>query len=217
MPKFSNSSAVGLATVLLVTQAAVLYSSIRPEAVPSARSLSEFPRAIGAWKLHKEGVVEPEIQDVLRADDVLTRDYVNTGEPVDADLFIAAFRSQRDGKTPHSPKNCLPGSGWTQVDARQIPIDVGMAQPIVVNRYEVQRGEARSLVLYWYQSRNRVVANEFTAKFWVVTDAIRLNRTDTALVRVVVPIINRDPAAAERTAVEFAKAFYPTIREYLPK
>ena len=217
MAKFFDSSAVRLATVLLVAQGAVLYSSIRPEAVPSARSLSEFPRAIGAWKLHKEGVVEPEVQEVLRADDVLTRDYVNAGDPVDADLFIAAFHSQRDGKTPHSPKNCLPGSGWTQVDARQIPIDVGLARPIVVNRYEVQRGEARSLVLYWYQSRDRVVANEFSAKFWVVADAIRLNRTDTALVRVVVPIVNHDSDASERIAVDFTKAFYPTIREYLPK
>jgi EpsI family protein len=217
MLKFFNSSAVRLATVLLLAQAALLYSSIRPEAVPPALPLSEFPRQIGAWTLHKEGTVEPEVQEVLRADDLLTRNYVNVAERMQADLFIAAFRSQRDGKAPHSPKNCLPGNGWTQVDSRQIPIDVGMAQPIVVNRYEVQRGEARSLVLYWYQSRNRVVANEFTAKFWVVTDAIRLNRTDTALVRVVVPIINRDPAAAERTAVDFAKAFYPTIREFLPK
>jgi EpsI family protein len=221
MPKFFDSTAVRLATVLLVAQGAVLYSSIRPEAIPSARPLSEFPRAIGAWELHKEGVVEPEIQDVLRADDVLTRDYANRDAGIDEriqpNLFIAAFRSQRDGKTPHSPKNCLPGSGWTQVDARQIPIDVGMARPIVVNRYEVQRGEARSLVLYWYQSRDRVVANEFSAKFWVVADAIRLNRTDTALVRVVVPIVNHDSEASERIAIDFTKAFYPTIREYLPK
>jgi EpsI family protein len=217
MLKFFNSGAVRLATVLLVAQAAVLYSSIRPETVPPAPPLSQFPREIGAWRLHKEGVVEPEIQDILRADDVLTREYSNPGEPVDTDLFIAAFRSQRDGKTPHSPKNCLPGSGWTQVDSRQLPIDVGLAQPILVNRYEVQHNEARSLVLYWYQSRDRVVANEFTAKFWVVADAIRLNRTDTALVRVIVPIVNRDSAASERIATDFTKAFYPTIREYLPK
>ena len=111
MLKFFNSSAVRLATVLLLAQAALLYSSIRPEAVPPALPLSEFPRQIGAWTLHKEGTVEPEVQEVLRADDLLTRNYVNVAERMQADLFIAAFRSQRDGKTPHSPKNCLPGSG----------------------------------------------------------------------------------------------------------
>jgi EpsI family protein len=217
MLKFFNSGAVRLATILLVVQAAVLYSSIRPEAVPAARRLADFPRDLGGWRLQREGVVEPEIQEVLRADDVLVRTYVNPGEPAAADLFIAAFRSQRDGKSPHSPKNCLPGSGWTQVDSRQLAIDVGLAHPIVVNRYEVQHGESRSLMLYWYQSRDRVVANEFTAKFWVVADATRLNRTDTALVRVGVPIIDHNSAAAEGIGVDFTKAFYPIIRDYLPK
>jgi EpsI family protein len=217
MLKFFNSGAVRLASILLLAQAALLYSSIRPEAVPPSRPLARFPREIGVWRLLQEGVVEPEIQEILRADDLLARTYVNGAERAPASLFIAAFRSQRSGKAPHSPKNCLPGSGWTQVDARQLPVDVGLAQPIVVNRYEVQHEESRALVLYWYQSRDRVIGNEFTAKFWVVADAIRLNRTDTALVKVTVPILNRDSLASEKIAVDFTQAFYPVIREYLPK
>jgi len=211
-----KSGAVRLASVLLIAQAALLYSSIRPEAVPASKALADFPRAIGGWQLWKEGVVEPEIQEVLKADDLLNRLYLNPQTGV-ANLFIAAFRSQRNGKAPHSPKNCLPGSGWTQVNAAEIPIDVGAAKPIVVNRYEVQRGEDRSLVLYWYQSRDRVVANEFAAKYWVIADAIRLNRTDTALVRVIVGITNHDSGAAERIATAFTQAFYPSIRSFLPK
>jgi EpsI family protein len=80
----------------------------------------------------------------------------------------------------------------------------------------VEHGDNRSVVLYWYQSRDRAVASEYTAKFWVIADAIRYNRTDTALVRVVVPIVDRDQDGATRTAVDFVKAFYGTIREYLP-
>src|ERR1700722_2855753 len=80
MLRFFNSGAARLATLLLVAQAAVLYSSIPPEAVPAALPLSEFPRGIGGWRLHKEGVVEPEIEDVLRADDLLTRSYLNAAE-----------------------------------------------------------------------------------------------------------------------------------------
>lgn len=217
MLKFLNSGAVRLATILILAQAALLYSSVRPEAVPPAPPLAQFPHNVGPWRLQKEGVVEPDVMEVLKADDLLTRGYVAAGEKAPVDLFIAAFRSQRNGKAPHSPKNCLPGAGWTQVDARQLPIDVGRAQPIVVNRFEVQHGEDRSLVLYWYQSRDRVVANEFTAKFWVVADAMRLNRTDTALVRVTVPIVDRDSAAAEHVATDFVKASFSTIREFLPK
>ena len=69
---------------------------------------------------------------------------------------------------------------------------------------------------YWYQSRDRAVASEYTAKYWVVMDAMRLNRTDTALVRVVVPIINRDEATATKTATDFVRAFYPPLRGILP-
>jgi EpsI family protein len=180
------------------------------------RPLSEFPRTIGPWHLEQEGIIDAEEQAVLRADDTMIRSYADLSSGRGANIYIAAFRSQRNGKAPHSPKNCLPGNGWTPLEAFEETIDVGAAMPIPVNRYVVQHGESRSLVLYWYQSRDRAVASEYTAKFWVVADAIRLNRTDTALVRVIVPIVNRDSAAAERTAVDFVKAFYPTVRQFLP-
>ncbi len=205
-----------LASLLLIAQAALLYSSIRPEAIPPGRPLADFPRELNGWTLFQEGVVDPETQAVLNADDLLNRTYLSTSVQTGVNLFIAAFRSQRNGKAPHSPKNCLPGAGWTQVNASEIPIDVGLGHPIVVNRYVVQHEENRSLVLYWYQSRDRVVANEFRAKFWVIADAIRLNRTDTALVRVIVPIADRDVAEAEQKAIIFTRAFYPTIRAFLP-
>jgi hypothetical protein len=61
-----------------------------------------------------------------------------------------------------------------------------------------------------------VVASEFKAKFWVMADAIRLNRTDTALVRVLVPMVNRDSDTAERTATDFVHSFYSNLLAYLP-
>jgi EpsI family protein len=99
---------------------------------------------------------------------------------------------------------------------RIIPIDVGQAAPIEVNRYIIASGERRSLVMYWYQSRDRVVANEFYAKFWVMADAIRYNRTDTALVRVIVPVAGEDEDGAERQAADFVRSFYPELRQHLP-
>lgn len=216
MPKFLNSGPARLVTLFLVAQAALLYSSIRPEAVPPGRPLAEFPRSIGAWNLSQEGVVDDETQAILKADDLLTRNYRNQAAGQELNLFIAAFRSQRNGKAPHSPKNCLPGNGWTPLVSGEIPVDVGRAAPIMVNRYVVAHGESRSVVLYWYQSRDRAVASEYKAKFWVVADAIRLNRTDTALVKVTVPIFNRDQDQATRVATDFVKTFYGTIREFLP-
>jgi EpsI family protein len=213
---FLNSTPARLVTVLLLAQAALLYSSIRPEATPAGQPLAQFPRTVGPWQLEQEGVIDAEEQAVLRADDTMIRSYADRSTGRGANLYIAAFRSQRDGKTPHSPKNCLPGNGWTPLEAYEETIDVGAATPISVNRYVVQHGDARSLVLYWYQSRDRAVASEYKAKFWVVADAIRLNRTDTALVRVIVPIANKDSARAESVAIDFVRTFYPTIRKFLP-
>lgn len=109
-----------------------------------------------------------------------------------------------------------PGNGWTEVNASEVQVDAGIGAPIPVNRYIVQHGDDRSLVLYWYQSRDRAVAGEFKAKFWVIADAIRYNRTDTALIRVIVPIVDRNVDAAQQTAVGFIRATFPTIRQFLP-
>jgi EpsI family protein len=213
---FVKSKAVLAATLVLLVQAAVLYSSVRPEAVPESQPLSNFPLTLGSWKFVEEGVVDSETRDILKADDLLLREYQDSSTGLAGTLFVAAFRSQRNGKTPHSPKNCLPGSGWTQLSSGDYSIDVGGAKPIVVNRYVVQHGDDRSLVLYWYQSRDHVVASEYTAKFWVMADAIRLNRTDTALVRVVMPVLDGDPEAATRAGASFVQGFFGVLRQFLP-
>jgi EpsI family protein len=213
--KFLNSAPARVVTLFLLLQMVLLYSAIRPEFVPPSRPLAEVPADLGSWHLEGEGVVEKEVLDVLQADDLLNRFYRSGNREVG--LFVAAFRSQRTGKTPHSPKNCLPGSGWSPMpNSGEVSLNVGAPAPITVNRYIISKGTDYSLVFYWYQSRDRVVANEFKAKFWVMADAIRLNRTDTALVRVLVPIANRDEHTAERTATDFVQSFYTQLLQYLP-
>jgi EpsI family protein len=221
--KFLNSRAARIVTVILILQAALLYSAVRPEIVPPSRPLETMPTTLGTWHLVQTGVIEQEVLDVLKADDILNGVYCSDASPDcpktgqgAASLFVAAFRTQRNGKAPHSPKNCLPGSGWERISAGEMTIDVGRAAPITVNRYVVAYGSQRDLVLYWYQSRDRAVADEYKAKFWVMADAVRLNRTDTALVRVIVPIANKDETKAQATATDFVKSFYSTLLDYLP-
>lgn len=216
MFRFLNSTPARLVTVFLILQTAVLYSSIRAEYTPPSRPLAQMPQQLGSWSLAGEGYVDKESLDVLKADDILNRVYQNRSTGQQAFLFVAGFRTQRNGKSPHSPKNCMPGSGWTQLSSENYPVDVGLAAPIVVNRYVVVHGDERDLVLYWYQSRDRVVADEFKAKFWVVADAMRLNRTDTALVRVIVGIKNLNVDAATNSATDFVRSFFTTLRQYLP-
>jgi EpsI family protein len=205
---------VRVLTLVLIVQAGLFYAASRGESAPFAAPLSAFPHSIGSWRLVQEGVIEKEELDVLKADDTLIRYY--GGPDGGANLFIAYFKTQRTGQSPHSPKNCLPGSGWQPSENSRIDVDTS-AGPIHINRYLVAKGDNQSLVYYWYQSQGRVIADEFAAKFYLIEDSIRKHRSDTALVRVVVPVAKDGIARAETTGMEFVKTFYPAVKGYLPK
>lgn len=203
-------------TAILLLQAALFYSASRGEGTPLAAPLSTFPTSFGNWSLLREGVVEQEELDVLKADDILTRVYRNTTNHAAASLFIAYFKTQRTGQSPHSPKNCLPGSGWQPEQNGTVDIPVG-SRTIHVNRYVVSNGSDVSLVLYWYQSQGRVIADEFAAKFYLVEDSIRHHRSDTSLVRVIVPVPPGQQKLADEIAVNFVQSVFPVTRAYLPE
>ncbi len=217
MFRFLKSTPARVLTAVLLVQMAGLVAVSRRENVPLTLPLSEFPAQLGAWSLAQEGVVDEDTMAVLKADDVLSRVYVDQAQRRGASLFVAYFKSQRTGQTVHSPKNCLPGSGWTPSASDVVTIAIpGRAEPIVVNRYVVAKGDDKSVVLYWYQSRDRVIASEYRAKFYLVADAIRYNHTDTALVRIIVPVSGNDTATATTTAEEFIQASFMALRRHMP-
>ncbi len=211
-----KSRPVQIVSLILIAQAALFYSSSRGEAVPLRQPLAGFPREFANWSLSQEGVVDEKTNAILRADDTLTRYYTDAKQENGASLFIAYFKSQRQGQAPHSPKHCLPGAGWAPVSTGFTTLSVdGRPAPITVNRFVLQKGNDRAVVLYWYQSNQRVVASEYEAKIFLVLDALRYHRTDTALVRVIVPIKDSEQQATEQ-GVKFIQGFFPRLGEFLP-
>ncbi len=214
-----GSRSARILTLVLLIQAAVFYGLAfgRAENKPYHRPLDQFVIPGNTWMMRQTLELDPDSLSILQADDILSRVYQNRDTGEYATLFVAYFETQRTGKAPHSPKNCLPGAGWAPSQSGTISITVpGENHPIQVNRYVVARGQNQAVVLYWYQSRNRVIASEYAAKIYTVEESIRYNRSDTALVRVVVNVNNGDVAAATQTAVSFVKAFFEPLREYLP-
>jgi EpsI family protein len=205
-------------TVVLLLEGGVFYAvANRAENVPLAGPLAAFPAQVGGWRMVQDVKIEPEIQDILQADDLLNRSYLNPAGNTGVYLFIAYFKTQRSGQAPHSPKNCLPGSGWEPIESEPITIDVpGRSEPIRSNRYVVAHGDEKSVVLYWYQSHNRIIASEFAAKFWLVADSIKYHRSDSSLVKVVVPVRDGDIDAATKAAVAFVQALFPDLTRQLP-
>lgn len=214
---FLRTKSARILSLVLLAQAGVFYGFSRNEHVPARAPLANFSIDNTPWRMMEEQELDKDTLEVLKADDLTSRVYQNRDTGRFATLFVAYFETQRTGKAPHSPKNCLPGSGWVQTQSGNVDIDIpGRSTPISVNRYIVARGENESVVLYWYQARDRVIASEYTAKVYTIADAIRYNRSDTALVRVVVGVENGDTQRAVNTATSFVKAFFLPLKNYLP-
>jgi EpsI family protein len=216
--KFLGNRHAGVLSLVLAAQALVLYTAVSgAENVPVIPPLSEFPSTVGPWRTLQDVPIEKEVQDVLQADDTLNREYVDsTGYP--ASLFIGYFKSQRTGQSPHSPQNCLPGSGWEPLRTGFINISVvGRSKPVHANYYVVSHGNDKAVVIYWYQSHSRIIAGEYSAKFWLIADSIRYHRSDTALVRVVMPVVNNeDVQRATAIGVQFVQQIFPELARRLP-
>jgi EpsI family protein len=205
----------------LLLGAGVIAKASRTEVVPPREPLNRFPQRIGQWQGANAEPLSKEVLAVLGADDYLSRFYRQ--ERATVGLYIGYYQSQRQGDTIHSPLNCLPGAGWQPLEKSYLPISVadaaGNQSEITVNRYVIEKGLDQQVVLYWYQSHGRVIANEYRSKIFMIVDAARLNRSDAALVRITSPRIGSGEAAqsiADARAVDFVKAMFPLLGAFLP-
>jgi EpsI family protein len=211
--EFLRGKAVLAVSALLAVEILVFYSIPTSEYIPTPPPLDQFASQVGQWAMVRQTPIDDYTQNLLKADDTLTRDYVGPGS---VQLFVAFFKSQRAGVTPHSPKVCLPGNGWTEEASRVISVHVpGENASIPVNRYIVKKDEQRQLVLYWYQNPHRVTASEYLSKFYLIYDALRYRRSDEALVRVITGINGDTDSRAEENALQFIRAFYQPLKEQM--
>jgi EpsI family protein len=202
--------------LFLAGQGLLVYWTAGTEHPPAPPALSQFPPTFSGWNKLREDPIDADVASTLRADRLLSRTYANlAGAP--AGLLVAWFQSQRAGASqPHSPKVCLPASGWMPVDTSEVSIS-SAGGAITVNRYVVASRSERAVVLYWYQTSRRAIAGEWASKLWLVADALRDRRTDTALVRIVVESAPGQDDRATLTAANFARSVYPLLREQLPR
>jgi EpsI family protein len=129
-------------------------------------------------------------------------------------LYIGYYAQQAQGQTIHSPKNCLPGAGWEPLASAPQTLATALGA-VTVNRYVIQNGKDRAVVLYWYQGRGRVAWNEYRVKWDLLRDAALRRRSDEALVRIVVPVRGSD-AAALQAGVAAATVLVPALARALP-
>ena len=203
--------------LLLAVAAAFLQVHRGAERTVPREELVNFPLQVGDWVGTNLGL-DPSVREILGDGDFLSRIYQRSGEAPYIDLFLAYFPTQRTGTTVHSPQHCLPGAGWLPVDHSLIQLPRPDGPPLAVNRYLIAKGLDRQLVLYWYQSHGRAISSEYWAKFYLVADSMRMNRSDCALVRVVTPLAQSESiAAGQQRVVEFAEGMLPSLDRYGPR
>jgi EpsI family protein len=205
-----------LLAVLLLSGIVINIWERAGEARVERRSLHEFPTQVGPWR--QTGVdarFDKETEQVLRADDYLARSYTGP-EGRTASFYVGYYATQRNGATYHSPLNCLPGSGWTMNDPATIEIKpANGAASFEANRYIIENGNDRQLLVYWYQGRGRKVASEYWGKFYTIVDSLKRRRSDGAMVRIMVPV-GGDEQSALAAAAALAAEIAPLLPAFVP-
>ncbi|VAX09574.1 Eight transmembrane protein EpsH / EpsI protein [hydrothermal vent metagenome] len=208
-----------IANVLVVLVAASLL--LMPERVdikPERKDFYAFPHTIENWKGSTESLTG-NILDALKVDDYLLVNYTNTKNASMVNLYVAYYASQKKGQSAHSPRTCMPGGGWKMQGISQevvAGVNVG-SQPLIVNRTIIQKGEHRQLVYYWFQERGRVITNEYLVKWFILWDALEMNRTDGALVRLTTYVPpGEEIEVAEQRLKDFAKLAVEQLHDYVP-
>ncbi len=170
--------------VLLATTLAVTKLTAHRRSGELAQPLDSISREIDGFVGSDNPPLNDHVLHELKCSSYLSRTYVKRG--VQADLFIAYYAEQRAGESMHSPKHCLPGAGWEIWDYGKTNIQAN-GRSFEINKYSIANSGERRLVLYWYQSKGRIIASEYMGKVLLARDALLQNSTAASIVRITVP------------------------------
>jgi EpsI family protein len=216
MPHYFKDKAFVVASLFLLVQTAIYYSIAVKEDVPVIVPWNGFARNINQWQTARDLPIDAESLANLQPDDYLHRNYIWAEKGVAVNFLVAYFSTRRTGHAPHSPQWCLPGSGWKDVSSRPVQLSIPYeATPIAVNEYIVEKGPEKQVVVYWYHQGTRVVANELVAQLYALPEMLLHGRTDTALVRVIVPVKADSIDSARANALEFARDVFPFVKKQI--
>jgi EpsI family protein len=192
----------------------LLVSVQRQQAMPLRGSLESLPRQLGIYTGYDQKISADE-QAVAGMSDYVLRIFTTPDTVSAFSVYVGYYEQQTQGRTIHSPKNCLPGAGWEPISSGRHPLALG-SDTVMVNRYELVNKNARALVYYWYEGRGRVEPSEYRVKWELLRDAALTGRSEEALERIVVPITEQ-MTNPDSVATSVGKILVPAVRQLLPE
>lgn len=213
--RHTHVSILSLVIVLIFGGILINWFERRGESPVARRPLSEMPAVLGDWR-QKGGDIRfsEQTESVLRTSDYVMRDYF-AADGRRVNLYVGYYASQRTGATYHSPQNCLPGSGWEMREPERVEIRTASGKTFTANRYIIQNGDYREVLIYWYQGRGRAVADEYADKIYTVLDGVLRRRSDGAMIRVMTPV-GGDAAEALERAVDVSARVAENLAGFVP-
>lgn len=202
--------------VLLIGGIVINWFERQGEARTERRPLSEIPINLGQWQ-QRGGEIrfDRQTESVLRTSDYTMRVY-ELPDGRSANVYVGYYTSQRTGATYHSPQNCLPGAGWVMREPELISIPAASGKTFEANRYIIENGDYKEVMLYWYQGRGRAVASEYEDKIYTVWDSVWRRRSDGAMIRIMTGAGDSE-AEATQAAIDLAAQLTASLPEYVPE
>ena len=214
--KIQDRTVWPLVAVLVGAGFAVNWFANRSEVAADRRPLAELSTMLGDWRQRGNEIkFGYATESVLKTTDYTMREYTNPEGRV-ANIYVGYYASQRTGATYHSPQNCLPGAGWVLTDPQRVEIVTADGRTFTANRYIIENGIYKEVMIYWYQGRGRTEASEYLDKVNTVLDSVTRRRTDAAMVRVMTSVGNDENAslnAATTLAARLADELTPFVPE----
>jgi len=213
---FSLPRSFFIATAI-VTAGAIAGMTLKPQAdiTPARQDFTTFPLQMQGWA-GRRSVLDSIYLDTLQLDDYVLADYRDADGAV-INFYSAYYANQHGTRRAHSPRNCLPGGGWTiaHMDRSMVPIGVnGALMP--VKRALIVLGDQRAIVYYWYQERGRLMTNDNVVKWYLFWDGLTRHRTDGALVRLVAALpTSSSEAQVDAQLQRFARVAVPKLAGYV--
>ena len=216
MPKSKKILDLRYFIVLMLISGTIFYSKLMSDGkpVPIVKPLEDFPKQIGSWSGETQRFSQA-VYDKLGVDDSVLINYKNDHEDT-ISMYVGYYEDQKQGEIIHSPKNCMLGSGWQPIEISEIDISFD-SRKIPVTKMILEKSYQKIVVLYWYQSGKRAIANEYIQRLYFIYDSIRYNRSNATFVRFTSPVLSDDNENAVQVLIKFIKNTIPILDDFLPK
>jgi exosortase D (VPLPA-CTERM-specific) len=207
-----------VAVMLLVSTLVFSQTVEFKEKIPAKKSLDQFPLELANWSAEDRQFLEDKFLKVLNLSEYIMANYINNGGK-EVNFYMAYYESQSRGKSIHSPETCVPGSGWhfDKTSTVSITTKAGNSDKIKVRRAVIRYGSSKQIVYFWFSQRGRILTNSYQLKFYNFWDALILQRTDGALIRLITPLYKNDTLSdADARLQNFVRDIMPVLNEYIP-